>query len=194
MPRSDDPNFKIKEVKQPFKRRGNLTAWDVSVDDLRPTAISKEAIQSFDATENMEQTSSDFNESIAVKPLPNIPVKATEYENQPKQENLINKVPDINKNIDNSVKRLYGLQKKLLHFIVENCASRNMLQTSLLSKDELKKALNTDTDNVKTTIHRLQTSGLITRENGKRGPGGFRIFNITEEVRNAVLAEIDSYQ
>ncbi|CAN5453751.1 hypothetical protein BH10PSE19_BH10PSE19_13770 [soil metagenome] len=66
-----------------------------------------------------------------------------------------------------------------------------MLTTNYLTNETLRTIANTDANSLKTTIHRLIEKGVLTREKGKRGKGGFLKFSITEEVRNLVINELN---
>ena len=91
--------------------------------------------------------------------------------------------------IVNKIKTLVGLQKVLLYYIVENCKSRGLLYTDKITNELLRGLLNTDAHSVKTTVQRIIIKGLIARKEGKRGKGGFTVFEIHEIIRNAVIDE-----
>ena len=97
-------------------------------------------------------------------------------------------LPQIN--YDNGVKvikQLCGLQKKTLLFIVEECRANSVLNTMPITNESLRELLKTDAHSVKTTIHRLVKKGLIFRQEGKKGNGGYSVFSISETVRTVVL-------
>ena len=83
--------------------------------------------------------------------------------------------------------RLTGHQKKMFMFICERCASRAMLSTGVIKGEIFSEITGTTSKMVKTSIQRLVGKGLIHRERGKTGRGGFYIFSLTELVRNAAL-------
>lgn len=88
-----------------------------------------------------------------------------------------------------SVRRLTGHQRKLLIFIAEDCLSHGLLTTNYITNESLRILINTDTNSVKTSIQRLIEKGLIAREKGKRGNGGFTCYKITKSIRDAVIQE-----
>lgn len=83
--------------------------------------------------------------------------------------------------------RLTGHQKKIFIFIVEKCMSRGLLTSGVVNGDALTELTGTTLKMAKTSIQRLEAKGLIIRENGKRGRGGFYLFSVTEIVRNALI-------
>jgi predicted transcriptional regulator len=89
--------------------------------------------------------------------------------------------------VSEEISRLTGHQKKILFFVVEDCASQGLLTTGQITNETLRILLNTDQNTVKTSVHRLISKGLIKREEGKRGNGGFTCYTISEAVRNIVI-------
>ncbi len=83
--------------------------------------------------------------------------------------------------------RLIGHQKEIFIFIVERCMSRGLLSTGAIKGETLVNLTNTTLKMVKTSIQRIILKGLIVREKGKTGRGGFYTFRITEAVRNAAI-------
>jgi DNA-binding MarR family transcriptional regulator len=83
--------------------------------------------------------------------------------------------------------RLGGHQKTLFMFIVERVLSRGLLNTGVIKVEVLAEMMGTTSKMVKTTISRLVKKGLISREKGKRGRGGFYVFCLTGTIRNAAL-------
>lgn len=194
----DDPNVKIKAYK-----RKSLRPWD-DVDEFRPSSDETQEVVVPTNKENIKQT-------ISKQLVNNKKTISEQTETISKQQENIKKTisepireqvtPLISKQLANqlgnneieigsiadAVSRLFGLQRKLLFYIVENCRSRGLLRTTPVTNELLRKMLDTDPNSVKTSIHRLINKQLVNREKGKRGRGGFSVFIITEEVRNAVL-------
>ena len=85
------------------------------------------------------------------------------------------------------IKQLCGLQKKALFYIVEECRLNGTLNTMPVTNESLRELLKTDVNSVKTTIHRLVKKGLISRQEGKKGNGGYSIFSISETVRSIIF-------
>jgi predicted transcriptional regulator len=89
--------------------------------------------------------------------------------------------------VTKEIKRLVGLQKQLLFFIVDNCSERKQLETQPLTRDELESVLNTNGSVINTVVQRLAERKLIKRPEHKTGKGGFRVFIINDEIKNAVI-------
>jgi len=206
MPRLDDPKIKLKTGK-PFKRKG-LRPWD-NPDEFKPSMLSHEKIQNELAT-NKEPISKQLvnnKETIGKQLVNNEDVISKQLVNrdQPISKQLVNNKETIGKQIDpviskqlvnkkgafsedlDETKKLSGLQKKLLSYIVEDCASRGLLYTTQITNEALRSILNTDAHSVKTTVQRLINKKIINRQDGKRGKGGYTIFAINESVRNAAI-------
>ncbi len=88
-----------------------------------------------------------------------------------------------------SIKRLYGLQRKILFYVVNHCCMRGQLSSGEITNESLRLLAKTNANTIKTAVQRLISKGLLKREFGKRGVGGFCSFIINESVRNAVLEE-----
>ena len=82
-----------------------------------------------------------------------------------------------------------GLQRKILFYIVEDCIFRGRLTSGFISSEVLREVTKTTTKTIKTATQRLINKGLIKREKGQRGRGGFCSFIITENVKDSVLKE-----
>lgn len=95
-------------------------------------------------------------------------------------------VSDIETTLD-VICRLTGHQKKIFVFIVERCMSRGLLVSGVINGEALIDLTGTTIKMIKTSIQRLVGKGLIIREKGKTGRGGFYLFRITELVRNALI-------
>ena len=86
---------------------------------------------------------------------------------------------------------LAGFQQDLAFYIINNCISKGILTTSQISSLFLHNlALNKgySKNSLKTSIQRLSNKNIIRREGGKRGKGGYYVFAITEQIRNAYLS------
>lgn len=91
------------------------------------------------------------------------------------------------KNANDIIQRVSGLQRKILFYIVQDCILKGTLYSSPITTETLKLLTNADTDTVKTATQRLVNKNLISRGYGKKGKGGFAIFHIQEDIRNAVI-------
>ena len=65
--------------------------------------------------------------------------------------------------------------------------SRGMLLTGVIKGETLIDLTGTTIKMIKTSIQRLISKGLINRERGKSGRGGFYSFSVNELVRNAAI-------
>jgi len=83
--------------------------------------------------------------------------------------------------------RLSGHQKKIFNFILERCVARGLLSTGIVTSETLTSITNTSLTMVNTSIQRLVEKGIIQRENGKRGRGGFYCFGISQDVKDAAV-------
>lgn len=83
--------------------------------------------------------------------------------------------------------RLAGYQKKIFMLIIEKCVSRGMLSTGGITIETFVEKTGTTSKMIKTSINRLIGKNLIHRERGKTGRGGFYLFSVTEQIRNAAL-------
>lgn len=98
----------------------------------------------------------------------------------------INSSVRLESTLDN-IFRLVGHQKVLFFFTVERCMSRGVFSTGAITGDTLVKVLGTSLKMVKTTIRRLVGKGLIVRDRGKTGRGGFYSFSISAPIRSAFI-------
>ena len=202
MPRLDDPNTKLKEIKI-FKRQ-SLRPWD-DLDSFKPNApdnvqlistttekriskqlvnnkgtISKQLVNNKGTIREQEK----LNKETISKPI-------SKQEPHPISKQLVNQLVNTKPHyiqILELIKNLVGFQRKALFYIVEDCKERGLLYTSQITNEILRILLNTSADVVKTTIQRLIKKGLIAIEKGKRGKGGYKVFTISEIVRNASIA------
>jgi predicted transcriptional regulator len=86
--------------------------------------------------------------------------------------------------------RLCGHQRKLLLYVGTKCLSRNDLSSGPVTVRELSDLLATNVDTVKTTAQRLVSKGFLKRDKGKSGNGGFTIFYIQENMKKAILDDM----
>lgn len=87
------------------------------------------------------------------------------------------------------VSKTNGIQRKILFCIVDDCVFRGRLVSGFISNEMLREITKTTAKTVKTATQRLVKKGLIKREKGKCGKGGFCSFVVTENVRDMVLKE-----
>ena len=227
MPRLDDPNTKLKNLKV-FKRE-SLRPWD-DAENFRPTSTLKIAATLLNSVEANTTNHELVNRKNQIgKQKDNKLVNNWETEGNPignqmetvdYQKNTIGKQSVSNKKtigkpnrnqklslnssqlvhqnanvkedfyeIVNKIKTLVGLQKILLYYIVENCKSRGLLYTDKITNELLRELLKTDAHSVKTTVQRIIIKELVMRKEGKRGKGGYTVFEIHEIIRNAVIDE-----
>lgn len=127
--------------------------------------------------ENINETSKPINTTI-------------EHEKSPTmlQVNKLSATNEIKKEPVNSplysILRLSGHQKVIFSFILERCLSRGLLSSGVITSQSLMTITKTTLSMVNTSIQRLVDKGLISRENGKRGRGGFYCFAISESVKD----------
>jgi predicted transcriptional regulator len=193
MPKIDDPNIKIKTIK-PFKRE-SIRHWD-GIEKIAPRG-NREPIGN--------QLVTDISNQLVInkEPIGNQLVNKNEPQKTNK-ESISNPISNRNKEPNSNqlvtqlvtdktslerVKKLWGLQKKILFYIVESCMARGQLTSGAITNETFRIIANTDADTVKTAIQRLKNKGLITKEPGKRGKGGFTSYIITEAVRNAIIED-----
>ena len=217
MPRLDDPNTKLKNVK--IFERASVRPWD-DAEKFKPTLKIAENLQNnIEATVNSDELvnkSNPISKQKDIQLVNNWKTKDEPFSNPENasglQESIISKQLDLNKKtiskpngnqlinknsivkeefyeVLNKIKTLVGLQKILLCFITENCRSRGLLYTDKMTNELLRELLKTDAHSVKTTVQRLINKGLVIRKEGKRGKGGFTVFEIHEITRNAVIDE-----
>lgn len=207
MPRIDDQAVL---EKRPFKKKP-YRPWNLLDDDV-PSSPTEKQIQAKETTQEMplnievikkesiSNQSVTENEShrnqIVTKPLERVNQQDTNsnrisnrFSNQSivaetPQSGLLNDVTSASQ----EVQRIYGLQRKILFYIVEDCIFRGELFTNPISTESLKNLTNADKDTVKTATQRLINKNMVTRGYGKKGRGGFAIFHITEQIRAAVIA------
>lgn len=119
------------------------------------------------------------------------------------EDNLVTKYPTNEEKNGQTVSPLYsilrlsGHQKIIFAFILERCLSRGLLSSGMITSEMLTSITNTSLSMVNTSIQRLVDKKLVSRENGKRGRGGFYCFSLNPEVKDAAieyrrLATLDS--
>ena len=91
--------------------------------------------------------------------------------------------------VQSIVSKINGHQRKILFYIVEDCIYRGKLISGFITNEILRNITNTTAHTVKTAIQRLIKKGLLKRDSGQRGQGGFSSFIITQEIRESVLKE-----
>jgi len=83
--------------------------------------------------------------------------------------------PDIN--------CLTGNELKILNYLFENCYNRGQRKTTQVTLAGVTESLKISSKNVsKTTLMRLSKKHFIIRKGGKRGNGGFAIYEIPEDI------------
>jgi len=87
-------------------------------------------------------------------------------------------------NVHEEVSRLYGIQKKIIYYFTECCILRNQTKTGPVTADTLTNVTGSTKKTIKKVIQRLLEKGLLKRENGKRGKGGFAIFELQQDFIN----------
>ncbi len=173
MPRLDDPNIKLKERKI-FERPG-LRPWD------DPELFKPSYLKSVHHTGAIgEQKVSDTG-AIGEQKVSDTGAIGEQISNQ-----KVSKYNSYSKAID-AIKLLYGLQKKLLLYVAKDCKEQGKLYTKHITNYEIRILLNTSMDTVKNTVQRLVEKGIIKRKAAKKGKGGFTIFEIDENVRDAII-------
>lgn len=93
-----------------------------------------------------------------------------------------------------ALNKLSGLQKNLLLYIGTKAMGNNSLNSGPLSAKELRVLLETTAESAKTTAQRLFYKGFISKNQGKSGAGGYVIYNITENMKRAIIEEIQKAQ
>ena len=81
-------------------------------------------------------------------------------------------------------KPIHGLQKKVLLYIVKHSILTASRKSIMVRMDDIETQIKSTYGAIKTAIHRLVQKGIIQRENGQTGRGGFLLFTISEEVKN----------
>lgn len=181
-------------------QRKKLRPWD-SIETLVP--ISNQKVTESEPNSNQLVTNKEpykepiSNQLVTEKHIPSDD-KVTQKEPISNPTSNRNKKPISNQlviqlvtNTDakTAIKRLYGLQRKILFYIVDHCVSEGHLISGAITNEALREITKTDADTIKTAVQRLIHKGLIQRIEGKRGKGGFASFGINKDIRSAVLDE-----
>ena len=191
MPRLDDPNVKLKK-KKPFVRK-SLRPWDDPDNFIPHQTVNVES--DYCSTEQKVNNKETKGKQKVNNKVNNKETKGKQNASEiikTKQEYLST---DHDKTLT-AITGLFGLQKKALFSIVENCKSRGLLYTSPMTNEFFRTALNTDINSVKTTIQRLINKGFTYRKASKKGKGGYTIFSINSIVRSAAIEafkQLDMY-
>lgn len=88
-------------------------------------------------------------------------------------------------NYHDEVYKLYGQKKETIKFFVNRCIAIEKTNTGPITLNDLSDYLKTTKKNVHSLIDKLVKSGLIRRKLGKKGNGGFSIFEL--EDRKSVV-------
>ena len=78
-------------------------------------------------------------------------------------------------------------EKNILIALLEKMIANNSNDTEYLNSKELVETAKTTTNGLKTGLKRLCNKGLIHRESGKRGEGGFIRFTTTTGIKNKLI-------
>ena len=198
MPRIDENTV---TAKKPFKKKSyrpwNLLDDDFSVVSNSPEKnISDERVITKESISNHLDTTKDSISSQIDTNLNDIVIKPASISNQisnhisnpfasPKTSEQQFLYTEFSP--QEMIQRVAGLQRKILFHIVSDCILRSDLTSNPVTTDSLKVITNANTDTLKTAIQRLVNKNLLKRRKGKKGKGGFAIFTISEEIRNAVI-------
>lgn len=95
-------------------------------------------------------------------------------------------------NYHDLVSKLYGVQRKIIHFLVRRCVEYDSVETGPLTSASLSEACQTSYKTIKKIMQRLIEKGLFTRTPGKskRGKGGFSTFTLSSDLINIVKMQI----
>ena len=162
----------------------DLISKPISNQIVNPLVNNKETIGKPIGNQTEDQKSSLVNNKETISKRISKPIGNQFFDNFSNKTDL----PKINyEDKTKVIKQLCGLQKKALFYIVEECRLNGNLNTMPVTNESLRELLKTDVHSVKTTIHRLVKKGLISRQEGKKGNGGYSIFSISETVRSIVF-------
>lgn len=203
MPSIDD--FKQKDLKKKKFKKTPYRPWNNSLsEDLKePKKLSTE-----NATNNepiIYQNTTNYISKHNQNTTNNEPII---YQNTTNNESIVNRyIIDIqsdiqskNENLANfpeeknqlfiNLRRLCGLQKNIVIYIVNKCIYNNSLCSGPIKTEDFVKYLNTDSFTIRTAIQRIQKKGFILKKEGKKGVGGFTIFYIESELKKLISEEI----
>ena len=85
------------------------------------------------------------------------------------------------------IKKIRGLQKDILLYILEKCCNSGTLDSGPIDLNELEKEYNSSLLSIRTALKRLINKKLIIRGAGKRGNMGYSVFFIPREVKEITL-------
>lgn len=192
MPSIDD--FKQKDLKKKKFKKTPYRPWNNSLsEDLKePKKLSTENTTNsepiiYQNTTNNEPIiyqNTTNNESIVNRYIIDI-----QSDIQSKNENLEN-FPEEKNQLFINLRRLCGLQKNIVIYIVNKCIYNNSLCSGPIKTEDFVKYLNTDSFTIRTAIQRIQKKGFILKKEGKKGVGGFTIFYIESELKKLISEEI----
>jgi len=86
-----------------------------------------------------------------------------------------------------SIKKLTGIQKNILLYVVNICSARGSLETGIILSLDLANAAGCSTGSAKTSLIRLIEKQLVIRHQGKACKGGHMILGITNEIQAASI-------
>lgn len=156
---------------------------------LQNTFIQEETgNDSGNTTDNKQVTIKKQRDNIkitAVKQPDNIQVTTRE---QPDNSigNITGNAESLPYLID-SVKKLAGIQKNILFYILNVCAARGVLDTGNILSSDLANAANCSIGSAKTSLIRLLEKRLVVRLPGKASRGGHMVLGITREIQSAAI-------
>jgi hypothetical protein len=200
MPRIDDQTT---QAKRPFKKKA-YRPWNLLDDEPTPSTEKPSVEASAELRViNKETISNQYVTEIEPsnnQKVINTPVQVIHHE--PISNRISNPISNqtdglkpqkgealsVEKSALQEIQRVAGLQRKILFYIVEDCILRGELSTNPITTESLKNLTNADKDTVKTATQRLINKKLMQRGYGKKGKGGFAIFHVSEQIRNAVIA------
>jgi len=198
MPRIDDESM---PTKRPFKKKAYRPWHLLDEFDIEPKAEKQKenpvekTVTINEPLSNQQDTNHKPISNQIVNESPTLVIKQEPYRN-PTSNHISNQKNEIISNASpilvevnaiDIIQRVAGLQRKILFYIVEDCILKGTLYSSPITTETLKSITNADTNTVKTATQRLINKNLISRGRGKKGKGGFAIFYIKENIRNAVI-------
>ncbi len=96
--------------------------------------------------------------------------------------------------IDSVIKKLGGNEQKIFLYVVETCIARGGLSTGEIPGKIIMSAVGTSRNGMETAIKRLRIKHLMLREKGKTGKNGLICLTLSEEVKNAAIKFMHTYQ
>ena len=194
---SDNTNENYQDKKQALRnntkgiQKGNKknTIKDtksIQKDNKTDTIKDTKSIQKDNKTDTIKDTKSiqKDNKTDTIKNT----IKDTKLNNKIKTTNIQNDDP---KEINELLFGLLGTQKNILFYIGQVCCDKGTLVTPPISISQLAVELDEKKTSTKQSVNRLIKKGLLSREPGKKGKGGFSYFRISEKVKNFILNSKD---